>query len=87
MRQRGQYNTQAEADKVILGKAGWRVQPILVCQANTLYSPIFDAIGAEHDLYSRHGLRSTEITPDLVWAYKTALSSARPGTEDFGDEW
>jgi hypothetical protein len=89
MRQRGQYNTQAEADKMIEGKAGWQVKPILVCNANTLFSPIFDTMGAEFDLHSKHGLATTEITPDLVWAYKTALSNAGPGRglEDFGDEW
>lgn len=88
MRQRGQYNTPQEAEKVIEGKAGWRVQPILVCQANTLYSPIFDAMGAEHELHSKYGMRTTEITPDLVWSYKSAMSNARPGgVEDFGDDW
>jgi hypothetical protein len=87
MRQRGQYNTQAEADKMIVGKAGWRVQPILVCNANTLQSPIFDAMGAEHELFFRHGMKSTEITPDVVWAYKSAMQNSRPGIEDFGDDW
>jgi hypothetical protein len=88
MRQRGQYNTPEEAEKMILGKAGWRVQPILVCQANTLYSPIFDAMGAERDLHSKFGMRTTEITPDVVWAYKSAMSSAgRGGADEFGDEW
>jgi hypothetical protein len=89
MRQRGQYNTQAEADGMIKGKAGWQVKPILVCNANTLYSPIFDAMGAEFDLHSKHGLATTEITPDLVWSYKQAMANAGPGRglEDFGDEW
>lgn len=88
MRQRGQYNTQAEADKVILGKAGWSVRPILVCQANTLYSPTFDAMGAERDLHLRHGLHSTEITPDVVWAYKSAMMNAGPSqNEEFGADW
>jgi hypothetical protein len=88
MRQRGQYNTQAEADKVILGKAGWSVRPILVCQANTLHSPIWDAMGAERDLHLRHGLHSTEITPDVVWAYKSAMMNAGPSqNEEFGADW
>jgi hypothetical protein len=89
MRQRGQYNTQAEADTMIKGKAGWQVKPILVCNANTLYSPIFDTMGAEFDLHSKHGLATTDITPDLVWSYKQAMANAGPGRglEDFGDEW
>ena len=89
MRQRGQYNTEAEAEKMVEGKAGWQVKAILVCNANTLFSPIFDAMGAEHDLHSRHGLATTEITPDLVWAYKSAMASAGPGQglEDYGEDW
>jgi hypothetical protein len=87
MRQRGQYNTPAEAEKMIEGKAGWRVQPILVCNANTLYSPIFDAMGAEHDLHSRFGLKTTEITPDVVWAYRSALKNYNPVAAEFGDDW
>jgi hypothetical protein len=87
MRQRGQYNTQAEAEKMILGKAGWRVQPILVCNANTLVSPIFDQMGAEHELFFKHGMKSMEITPDVVWAYKSTMQNARPGLDDFGDDW
>ena len=88
MRQRGQYNTAAEADKMIQGKAGWQVKPILVCNANTLYSPIFDAMGAEQELHSKYGIHSTEITPDLVWSYRSSLASAGPvGGGDFGDDW
>ena len=88
MRQRGQYNTAAEADKMIQGKAGWQVKPILVCNANTLFSPIFDAMGAEQELHSKYGIHSTEITPDLVWSYRSSLASAGPvGGGDFGDNW
>jgi hypothetical protein len=89
MRQRGQYNTQAEADTMIKGKAGWQVKPILVCNANTLYSPIFDTMGAEFDLHSKHGLATTDITPDLVWAYKSSMANAGPGRglEDYGEDW
>ena len=87
MRQRGQYNTQAEADKMIKDKAGWQVKPILVCNANTLFSPIFDAMGAERDLHLRHGVHSTEITPDLVWAYKSAQKNFDPAEADYGENW
>lgn len=88
MRQCGQYNTQAEAERVANGTPGWKIQPILVCNANTIFSPIFSANGAESELHSRHGLHSTEITPDVVYAYKSAMrnfSGAEMG--DFGDEW
>ena len=89
MRQRGQYNTEAEAQKMIEGKAGWKVQAILVCNANTLYSPIFDQMGVESELHNRHGMHSTEIIPEVVWAYKTAMSQAGPGRglEDYGEDW
>ncbi len=87
MRQRGQYNTPAEAQKMVDGKAGWQVKPILVCNANTLFSPIFDAMGAERDLHLRHGLHSTEITPELVWAYKSAMKNYDPAGADYGENW
>jgi hypothetical protein len=88
-RQRGQHNTKAEAERMIDGKAGWSVRPILVCQANTIFSPIFDAMGAERELHSLHGMRSTEITPDVVWAYKQAMSNAGGVASggDYSDEW
>lgn len=91
MRQRGQYNTEAEAQQVVKGRLGWAVKPIPVMNANTLYSPIFDAMGAEHDLYAKHGLKSTEITPEVVWEYKTAMSQYRAdggGSEiPIGEDW
>jgi hypothetical protein len=55
--------------------------------ANTLYSPIFDGAGAERDLH-RGGLHSTEITPDLVYAFKNAMSNfGGPGSSENSDEW
>ena len=88
MRQRGQFNTQAEADRMKGANAGWTVRPIPVTNANTLFSPIFDAIGAEFDLHAKHGLHSTEITPEVVWAYKSALNNFRgSGQQEMGDDW
>jgi len=87
-RQRGQYNTKAEAENMITGRAGWSVRPILVCNANTIFSPIFDQMSPERELYSRHGLHSTEITPDLVWAYKQAMQTVGTASgSDYSDEW
>ena len=67
---RGQYNSQAEAERMLVGRVNWRVQPVMICQANTLYSPIYDGSGVEHDLRFRHGMSSTDILPDVVSAYK-----------------
>jgi hypothetical protein len=87
MRQRGQYNTQAEAQKMVDGKAGWQVRPLLVCNANTLFSPIFDGTGAERDLHLRHGMHSTEITPDVVWAFKSSMRNFDPVGVEYGEDW
>jgi len=61
------------------------VRPIPVTNANTLWSPIFDAMGAEFELYKKHGLHSTEITPDVVWGYKSAMRSFKGDTVSTGD--
>jgi hypothetical protein len=92
MRQRGQYNTQAEADRAKGDRAGWSVRPIVVGNWNTVYSPIFDAMGAEHELHKRFGLHSTEITPDVVWGYKSAMQSfkgdsASGNFDAFDSDW
>lgn len=86
MRQRGQYNTQAEAERMKGNNPGWCVKPIVVCNANTLYSPIFDAMGAEHDLNARFGMHSTMITPDVVYAYKNAMGGFNPHGGESGDD-
>jgi len=86
-RMRGQYNSQAEAERMLTGRVNWRVQPVMICQANTLYSPIYDGNGAESDLRFRHGMSSTDILPDVVNAYKTIMGGG--GRKDFSadDEW
>lgn len=88
LRQRGQFNTEAEALKIMGNAPGWCVKPIIKYQANTLFSPIFDSSGPESELF-RQGMRSTDITPDVVWAYKSAMGAAR-GIEvgaSAEDEW
>ena len=87
MRQRGQHNTQAEADAMVKGKPGWRVVPILVCNANTLFSPIFDAMGAESELYSKHGMHSTQILPDVVYAFRNATQAAGRASDEYNNDW
>jgi hypothetical protein len=86
-RQRGQYIKKEDAEKAMKGLAGWMVMPILVCKANTLYSPIFDGNGAEHELFSRHGMDSTRILPDVVNSYKSAMAGVGRGTSDQSDDW
>lgn len=87
MRQRGQYGVEAEARKVAGTQPGWTVRPIQVCNANTLYSPIFDAMGAESELYQKHGMHSTEITPEVVWAYRQAMRNYSGTVNGSGDDW
>jgi len=87
MRQRGQHNTQAEADAMVKGKPGWRVVPILVCNANTLFSPIFDAMGPESELYSKHGMHSTQILPDVVYAFRNATQLAGRASDEYDNDW
>ena len=67
MRQRGQYQDKLVALGIIEGKPGWTVQPILICKANTMYSPTYDdPNSAEFKLRHAHGLSSDEIVPALV---------------------
>jgi hypothetical protein len=87
MRQRGQYGVEAEARKMAGTQPGWTVRPIQVSNANTLYSPIFDAMGAEFELYQKHNMHSTEITPEVVWAYRSAMRNYSGTVNGSGDDW
>lgn len=95
MRQRGQYQVKADAEKQLVDqngaiRTGWKVQPILICKANTIYSPIFDGTGAENDLRFRHGMRSNEIVPEVVHAYRDVMAGVRGvggGVQSSNDEW
>ena len=84
-RQRGQYSTRAQAEEIIKGKEKWSVMPLMVCKANTAYSPIFQGSGPERQLHRKFGMKSTEILPDVVSAFKSVIDTASYGDED--DEW
>lgn len=55
-------------------KLPWRVVPILVTKANTPWSPIYDARGAEYELNSFHGIKDRHIMPDIVQLYRDMLN-------------
>jgi hypothetical protein len=80
-RQRGLYSSHEMAEAMIKDRPGWRVEPVMICHANTLYSPIFDGTGAEHELRFKYGMQSQHILPDVVAAYRDAVAgpNARPG--------
>lgn len=88
MRQRGQYNTEAEAKGIASKFPGWSVKPIMKMQANTIFSPIFDAMNSEFELHQQ-GLHSTEITPDVVYAYRSAMQNftGLPMAVGAEDDW
>lgn len=83
MRQRGQYQSRMMAESVIEDKPGWMVQPVLICKANTLWSPIYDGNGAEHKLRFNHGLSAEEITPNMAYSFRTVMQQhATVGSSD-----
>jgi hypothetical protein len=87
-RQRGQYYDKKVAEQVIVGMKGWKVNPVLICKANTLYSPIYHASGAEHDLRFKFGLRSEQILPDVISAYRRSMSIPANDDDAYGgEEW
>jgi hypothetical protein len=51
------------------------LREIQVMRANTPWSPVWDAQGAEHELYSRYGVDPRYQTPDLVNLYKEMLTA------------
>ena len=51
------------------------LREIMVMQANTPYSPIYDRVGAEHELHFKHGVPAREITPELVTRYREMLTA------------
>ena len=91
MRQRAQCHSIEEAHRMIDGKVGWRVQPIMICKANTPYSLVHDGNGPESELHYRHGMPSDKILPDTVNAYKATMADLKAAVagvtgEDNG-EW
>ena len=85
MRQRGQYQDRKAAEQMILGKKGWSVQPLLICKANTLWSPIFDGNGPEKRLHDEYGMQSNEITPGIVSAFRSAVKEVTVGPQSDSD--
>jgi hypothetical protein len=90
-RQRGQYSSRGEAERLLGGHPGWSVVPILICAANTLASPIDTPGTAEHALRYQHGLSRSGILPDVVSAYRDAVGFngyGRRGALDTSDpDW
>lgn len=82
MRQLGQFDSLKAAEEFVAGmekkykqKLPWlRIQKLLVMKANTPFSPIYDGVGAENQLYREHGIRDKHITPDIVMAYRDMLN-------------
>ena len=88
-RQLGMYSSKALAEAQLKGRKGWTAQPILVCKANTVWSPIFHGDGAESELRFTHGMPSTAIIPDVVNPYRASAYEARislPGSAE-SSEW
>lgn len=80
-RQRGQYQDKKIAIEVARGKTGWNVQPMLICKANTLYSPIHDdPKSPEYRLRMQFGVPANDITPGLVSSFKSAMSEVSVGS-------
>jgi hypothetical protein len=70
-RMRGQTRSLQQAEETCRKNPGWTIRPIPVTQANTAYSPIFHARGAENQMY-RGGMDSKEILPAAIAAWKGA---------------
>ena len=56
-------------------KGKWRIVPVVVQRANTVFSQLWDTTGAEHELAAIHGMSGQEImkNPDAVSAYRKML--------------
>ena len=92
LRQIGQFDSEAAAKifvasqekmyNVPAGGLGLQIRPILVMKANTPYSPIYDAQGAENELH-RLGLNPKQMTPGIVQLYRDMLTRRHyEGSED-----
>jgi hypothetical protein len=55
-------------------KLPWRLVPLMVMKANTPWSPIYDAQGAEHELVYNHGVKDRHVMPDIVQIYRDMLN-------------
>lgn len=86
-RQRGKYRSREVAIGLVQGKPGWLVKPLLICKANTLFSPIYDGRGPEHKLRFEYRMRSEEITPNLVRSLRGVMDAARFGGSGNDSDW
>ena len=62
----------------------WKIVPLVVSKANTVYSLLWDQSGAESELAKLHGMTGQEImkSPDTVSAYKKFMQfQARYGND------
>ena len=50
------------------------LREIPVMKANTVYSPIYDAVGAEHELHFKYGMPANKLTPDVVSVMREMLT-------------
>ena len=81
MRQIDQVATEDDGKKLIEKmeekykiKLPWKLVPITLMKANTPWSPVWDGSGAEHQLYTEHGVNPKHQFPDVVQAYKDLLN-------------
>jgi hypothetical protein len=51
----------------------WRIVPVVVSKANTVWSPIHDARGAESELYN-YGVDPKKMLPGLVQDHRSAMA-------------
>lgn len=76
-----------------LKAGGWKVIPIIVQKANTVWSPIWDSTGAEHELSEIHGMTGQQImkSPDVVSAMRSQMHMqakfGAPILEEIEDEY
>lgn len=73
-RMRTQTRDLAAAEDLCRVNSGWMIKPIQVSRANTAYSVIHHARGAEHSMY-REGVDSKEILPAAIFAWKGARAA------------
>jgi hypothetical protein len=58
------------------------LREIMVMKANTPWSPVHDAQGAERELHYKHGVPVRSITPDIVHTYREMLTTRYYSGED-----
>jgi hypothetical protein len=59
-----------------------QTRELMVMEANTPMSPIYDRNGAEHELHYKHGIPTRQIMPELVQMYRDMLTTRHYEGED-----